>query len=114
MIERQSRGATEGTAWMEHHVERGGVRTWYGEQGAGDPLVALHPGLVDARAIGPSLAVWSARFHTFTPERRGHTPDVEGPLTFEQMAADTVGFIETVVGRPTGCSGSATGPSWPC
>ena len=73
---------------MEHYVELGGLRTWYGEQGAGDPLVALHPGLVDARAFGPALAVWSARFHTFTPERRGHghTPDVEGPLTFEQMA----------------------------
>jgi pimeloyl-ACP methyl ester carboxylesterase len=96
---------------MEHHVELGGVRTWYGEQGAGDPLVALHPGLVDARAFGTNLAVWSARFHTFTPERRGHghTPDVEGPLTFEQMAADTAAFIETVVGRPTRLLGVSDG-----
>ena len=57
MIERRSRGATEGTAWMEHYVELGGLRTWYGEQGAGDPLVALHPGLVDARAFGANLTV---------------------------------------------------------
>jgi pimeloyl-ACP methyl ester carboxylesterase len=100
---------------MEQYVELDGVRIWYGDQGAGDPLVLLHPGLVDARAFGPSLAVWSARFHTFTPERRGHghTPDVEGPLTFEQMAADTVAFIETVVGGRPGCSGSATAPSSP-
>jgi acetamidase/formamidase len=96
---------------MEHDVELGGVRTWYGEQGAGDPLVLLHPGLVDARAFGSNLAVWSARFHTFTPERRGHghTPDVEGPLTFEQMAQDTVAFIATVVGRPTRLLGVSDG-----
>jgi pimeloyl-ACP methyl ester carboxylesterase len=111
MIEGRSRGATEGTAWMEHYVELGGLRTWYGEQDVGDPLVALHPGLVDARAFGANLAVWSERFHTFTPERRGHghTPDVEGPLTFEQMAADTVAFIETVVGRPTRLLGVSDG-----
>ena len=96
---------------MEHHVELGGVRSWYAEQGDGDPLVLLHPGLVDARAFGPNLAAWSARFHTFTPERRGHghTPDVEGPLTFAQMAEDTIAFIETVVGQPTRLLGVSDG-----
>jgi pimeloyl-ACP methyl ester carboxylesterase len=82
-----------------------------GTHGAGDPLVLLHPGLVDARAFGPNLAVWSARFHTCNPERRGHghTPDVEGPLTFEQMAQDTIAFIDTVVGRPTRLLGVSDG-----
>ena len=96
---------------MEHYVELNGVRSWYAEQGAGDPLVLLHPGLVDARAFGPHLATWSARFHTFTPERRGHghTPDVEGPLTFDQMAEDTVAFIEGVVGQPTRLLGVSDG-----
>ena len=96
---------------MEHHVELGGVRTWYATHGAGDPLVALHPGLVDARAFGPNLEVWAGRFQVFTPERRGHghTPDVEGPLSFEQMAADTVAFIEAVVGRPTRLLGVSDG-----
>jgi len=96
---------------MEHHVVLGGVRTWYATHGAGDPLVALHPGLVDARALGPNLDVWAGRFQVFTPERRGHghTPDVEGPLSFEQMAADTVAFIEAVVGRPTRLLGVSDG-----
>jgi pimeloyl-ACP methyl ester carboxylesterase len=96
---------------MEHYVELGGVRSWYAEQGAGDPLVLLHPGLVDARAFGPHLGAWSERFHTYTPERRGHghTPDVEGPLSFEQMAKDTIAFIETVVGRPTRLLGVSDG-----
>jgi pimeloyl-ACP methyl ester carboxylesterase len=79
--------------------------------GAGDPLVALHPGLVDARALGPNLDVWAERFQVFTPERRGHghTPDVAGPLTFTQMAEDTIAFIDRVVGRPTRLLGVSDG-----
>jgi pimeloyl-ACP methyl ester carboxylesterase len=68
---------------------------------------------VDARAFGPNLSALAALFHVYTPERRGHghTPDVEGPITFEAMAKDTIGFLEAVVGRPThvlGCSDGAT------
>lgn len=49
----------------------------------------------------------------YTPERRGHgrTPDVEGPITLEAMAQDTVAFLERVVGGPAhlvGCSDGAT------
>jgi hypothetical protein len=47
---------------VEHQVELGGVPTWYATHGAGDPLVALHPGLVDARAFGEHLEVWAGRF----------------------------------------------------
>jgi pimeloyl-ACP methyl ester carboxylesterase len=48
----------------------------------------------------------------FTPERRAHgrTPDVEGPITFELMANDTIAFLETVVGdraHLAGCSDGA-------
>ena len=46
---------------MEHAVELNGVRSWYAEQGAGDPLVLPHPGLVDARAFGPHLAAQRPR-----------------------------------------------------
>jgi pimeloyl-ACP methyl ester carboxylesterase len=47
-----------------------------------------------------------------TPERRGHgrTPDVEGPISFELMAKDTIAFLEIVVGgpaHPVGCSDGA-------
>jgi pimeloyl-ACP methyl ester carboxylesterase len=92
-------------------VDLSGIRTWYDRRGAGDPLVMLHPGGagVDSRAFGPNIAALSARFEAFTPERRGHgrTPDVPGPLSFDDMAADTVAFIEAVVKRPVrllGCS----------
>lgn len=96
---------------MARYVDLSGVRTWFDERGAGDPLVMLHPGLVDSRAFGPNVGAFAERFHTFTPERRGHghTPDV-GPITFELMAADTILFLEQVVGGPArllGCSDGA-------
>lgn len=96
---------------MARYVDLNGVGTWFDERGAGEPLVLLHPGLVDARAFGPNLAAFAASFRTFTPERRGHghTPDV-GPITFELMAEDTIRFLERVVGGPArllGCSDGA-------
>jgi pimeloyl-ACP methyl ester carboxylesterase len=76
------------------------VRTWYDQHGEGEPLVLLHPGWADARAWGPNLDALAAHFHVFTPERRGHgrSPDVEGPITYELMAQDTVA-------SPSGSSG---------
>ena len=89
-----------------------GVATWYEEYGRGDPLVMLHPAATDSRAFGPNLDALAARFHVYTPDRRGHgrTADADGPITFDLMAADTVEFLEQVVGGPAdlvGCSDGA-------
>jgi pimeloyl-ACP methyl ester carboxylesterase len=99
---------------MASCIDLGGVRTWYAERGTGEPLVLLHPGGggVDSRAFAPNLDALAARFHTFTPERRGHghTPDVDGPISFEVMAQDTIRFLEQVVDGPArlvGCSDGA-------
>jgi pimeloyl-ACP methyl ester carboxylesterase len=87
------------------------VRTWYAEHGEGEPLVLLHPGLTDSRAWGPNLDALAAHFHVFTPDRRGHgrTPDVEGPITYELMARDTIEFLEDVVGGPAALAGCSDG-----
>lgn len=97
---------------MATYVDLDGVSTWYDEHGTGDPLVLLHPALVDSRAFAPNLPALAAHFRTFTPERRGHghTPDVDGAITFEAMAHDTIRFLEEVVGGPArlvGCSDGA-------
>lgn len=99
---------------MADYVSLAGVRTWFDEYGDGHPLVLLHPGGagVDARAFGPNIGPLAARFHVYTPERRGHghTPDVAGPISFDAMAQDTIAFLETVIGRPAhllGCSDGA-------
>jgi pimeloyl-ACP methyl ester carboxylesterase len=98
---------------MADYVDLGGVRTWYEEQGSGEPVVLLHPGMVDSRAYGPNIDALAAGFRVFTPERRGHghTPDVAGPITFDDFADDTIAFLEKVVGGPAhlvGCSDGAT------
>ncbi len=87
---------------MAGHVSSQGM--WYGEHGTGDPLVLLHPGGagVDSRALEPQVAAFTGPFRVYTPEQRGHgrTPDAAGPLSYEQMAADTIRFIDEVVATP--------------
>ena len=96
---------------MAHYVQTGAVRTWYDEHGEGAPLVLLHGGLVDARFFAPNLGPLAERFHVYTPERRGHghTPDVEGPITYQLMADDTIAFLEQVVGVPADLVGHSDG-----
>ncbi len=72
----------------------------------------LHPGGVDSWAFGPNIDALSAQFRVFTRERRGHghTADVDGPISYELMAQESIAFLETVVGRPArlvGCSDGA-------
>ncbi|MGH9109340.1 MAG: alpha/beta fold hydrolase [Acidimicrobiales bacterium] len=84
------------------YVEAGGLRTWHERAGQGPAVVLLHGGFAGAAswsAQAPALA--GAGFRVHVPERRGHahTPDVDGPLTYEVMAADTIAYLEAAVGE---------------
>jgi pimeloyl-ACP methyl ester carboxylesterase len=96
---------------MAEYVQLGAVNTWYDERGAGDPLLLMHGGLVDARFFEPNLGPLAERFHVYTPERRGHghTPDVPGPITYQLMADDTIAFLEAVIGQPSDLVGHSDG-----
>jgi pimeloyl-ACP methyl ester carboxylesterase len=96
---------------VSHYVQLGDVHTYYEEDGAGEPLVLLHPGLADSRAFEEYLPELAQHFHVFRPDRRGHgrTPDVEGPITYELMAQDTIAFLEQVVGGPAYLLGHSDG-----
>jgi pimeloyl-ACP methyl ester carboxylesterase len=98
---------------MAARIEVNGVDTWYDERGHGDPLVLLHGGLTDSRDFTGNLDALAGRFRLLLPERRGHghTPDVPGPITVELMAADTVAFLEAVVGGPVPLVGYSAGAS---
>jgi pimeloyl-ACP methyl ester carboxylesterase len=87
---------------MGEYVDLAGVKTWYDTAGDGDPLVLMHGGLVTNDTWSEVMPVLAERFQVFAPERRGHghTPDVEGPLRYTDMATDTIGFVETVVKQP--------------
>jgi pimeloyl-ACP methyl ester carboxylesterase len=71
----------------------------------------MHGGLVDARWFEPNLTPLAERFHVYTPERRGHghTPDVDGPITYQLMADDTIAFLDRVVGRSADLVGHSDG-----
>jgi pimeloyl-ACP methyl ester carboxylesterase len=92
-------------------VEVGGVSTWYRVTGRGEPLMLLHGGLTDASEFVATEPALTSDFRVFTPERRGHghTPDVEGPITYDLMAADTIAFLEEVVGGPAHLVGHSDG-----
>jgi pimeloyl-ACP methyl ester carboxylesterase len=83
---------------------------WYDKRGAGDPLVMLHPGGVDSRALEPNAREFAKHFQIFLPEQRGHghTADT-GQLSFREMVDDTIMFIEQVVGGPALLMGVSDG-----
>jgi pimeloyl-ACP methyl ester carboxylesterase len=93
------------------YVELPGVRTWYEVEGHGEPVVLLHGGLCTNEIWGQQRADFAANHRTFLPERRahGHTPDVEGPLSYHDMAQDTIDFLASVVGGPAHLVGWSDG-----
>ncbi|MEV0247809.1 alpha/beta hydrolase [Nocardia sp. NPDC050712] len=96
---------------MSNYVQLGDVRTWYDETGVGEPVLLLHGGFVDSRSFDPAVAGLAEHFQVFRADRRGHgrTPDVEGPFTYDAMAADTIAFLDKVVGGPTHLVGYSDG-----
>jgi pimeloyl-ACP methyl ester carboxylesterase len=96
---------------MAQYVQLGEVRTWYDQRGEGEPLVLMHGGSVDARFFDKNVDALADRFRVFLPERRGHghTPDVDGPITYELMAQDTIAFLEAVVAGPAHLVGHSDG-----
>jgi pimeloyl-ACP methyl ester carboxylesterase len=95
------------------YVDVNGVRTWYDQRGHGEPLVLLHGGFSDSRDFVGNLDTLVERFRLYLPERRGHghTPDVDGPITFDLMAQDMIEFIRAVVGEPAHVVGFSDGAS---
>lgn len=79
-------------------VEVDGVRTYYEVSGDGDPLVLLHGGMCTAETWDAQAPALAARYRVHVPERFGHgrTPDIDAPITYENMARHTIGFIEAL------------------
>jgi pimeloyl-ACP methyl ester carboxylesterase len=93
------------------YVDLRGLRSWYDERGAGDPLVFMHGALVDSRFYERNVEALAEHFHVYSPDQRGHgrTPDVEGPMTFAVMVDDTIDLLEEVVGAPAHLVGHSNG-----
>ena len=87
---------------MGEYADIGQVHTWYETHGRGQPLVLLHGDLATNDAWAGEVGALAEHFRVIAPERRGHghTPDVEGPVTYQVMADDTIGFIDKVISEP--------------
>ena len=101
------------TLAQEAIIDIDGTPIWYKVVGSGPPLLMLHPGGADSRVFDELLGPLMGEFRVYLPERRGHghTPDVDGPLSFTQMAEETIAFIETAIGEPVRLFGYSDGAS---
>jgi pimeloyl-ACP methyl ester carboxylesterase len=96
---------------MGEYLQAGGLKTWYDSWGSGSPLVLLHGGFVTNATWEPLVPQLTNSFNVVAPERRGHghTPDVEGPITYDLMARDTIAFLDAVVRQPADLVGWSDG-----
>lgn len=81
------------------YVTVNGLRVYYEVHGVGKPLLLLHGGLctIDV-CLGPLIPVLAPGRQLIAVEQQahGHTADIDRPLTFEQMAEDTVAVLRTL------------------
>lgn len=72
-----------------------GLEMYYEDHGSGDPLVLLHGAYMTVDMFGPFLPGIAEVRRVIAPEARGHgrTADVEGPITYPQMADDVAALL---------------------
>jgi len=93
------------------YVDANGVHTYYEEHGSGDPLLLLHGGLADASGFALQTPAFAERYRVVVPDRRGHgrTPDVDGPITYDVMADDTIALMDDLGTGPAHLVGWSDG-----
>jgi pimeloyl-ACP methyl ester carboxylesterase len=82
------------------YVEVAGKRIWHEVAGDGAPVALLHGAFGGAASFfAQTPALVDAGYRVYLPERPGHahSPDVEGPFTYQGMAQDTIAYLETIV-----------------
>lgn len=72
------------------------IRHFYVEKGRGEPLVLLHGNGESGEYFSGQMEAFSARYHVYAPDTRGHgkTPRGEAPFTIRQFAEDLAGFLD--------------------
>jgi pimeloyl-ACP methyl ester carboxylesterase len=98
---------------MATYVKVGGHPTWVDDRGGpGEALLLLHGGLSNSDhlldSIGPGLM---GRYRVVAFDRRGHgyTSDTDADFHYSDMAAETIGVLEQVVGGPAHLVGWSDG-----
>ncbi len=93
------------------YADVNGVHMYYETSGHGDPLVLLHGGFGGVHLFGAQVPAFAQRYRVLVPEQRGrgHTPDVEGPISYQVLADDIIAFLEHDVGGPVHFVGVSDG-----
>ncbi|AKU94939.1 alpha/beta hydrolase fold protein [Labilithrix luteola] len=76
-----------------------GLSMYYEVHGSGAPLVLLHGGVSTIENSFGAVIPILARHHTviaIEQQAHGHTPDIDRPLSYDQMAEDTNRFLTTI------------------
>ncbi|MEY2451063.1 MAG: hypothetical protein QOD92_637 [Acidimicrobiaceae bacterium] len=84
---------------------------YFTADGKGAPLVLLHGGLSDSSAWMLQFPALTTCFRWYAFDRRGHgqTRDTDEPFHYEDMALETISFIERAVGEPAHLVGWSDG-----
>ncbi len=93
------------------YADVSGVRLYYEEHGAGDPLVLLHGGLGSVEmfaSVRPALAA-ARRVIALDLAGHGRTADVDRPLRPELLAEDVAALIERLGAGPADVLGYSLG-----
>jgi len=87
------------------------MNSWYSVDGEGSPVVLLHGGLSDSTAWGMQTPALVEQHKVFLTDRRGHgkSADTDAPFSYEDMAAETIEFLEQIVGGPAALIGWSDG-----
>jgi pimeloyl-ACP methyl ester carboxylesterase len=80
-------------------------------EGDGDPVVLLHGGLSDSTAWAMQLPALAERHRTYAFDRRGHgrSSDTDAPFSYDEMADETIAFLDDLVGGPAHLVGWSDG-----
>lgn len=94
-----------------HYADVNGVHMYYETSGVGEPLLLLHGGFGGVHLFGGQVPAFAKRYRVLVPEQRGrgHTPDAEGPISYQLLADDIIAFLEGETGEPAHFVGVSDG-----
>jgi len=81
-----------------HRVNVNGVRMYYEVSGSGQPLIVLHGAYMNIPSMGAIIPRLARTHRVYALEFQGHgrTPDIDRPITYQNLADDVAAFMDAV------------------